>query len=577
MTFIPDSKQFVKRTTSLISAGEWEQALTLIGANQRRFPKLSSELRLMIYSNSQNQDDLELEFDQYISTYSDIDTSNLLAAATLKFELGKYQEAIRICERVIDHDHSNFEAATLIYKANINRKDYYSALSNCQMIIAEAGRLARPETELVHYRLQEIIPRTMIGQYAEVTKLWESLVHFETKYPDHFAEVLLGCYLQSLVALNRLRDAKDFLVKRDLENSEDPHLLLIIPNLWQQLGDKERCVKAYNKLLEARPELIEPQWNYSLALLAMGELAEGTRRYESRWKWDDFPSSKRRFSSPQWKGEDLKGKSIIVWGEQGVGDQLLFLTLLPFVLEQKPAEVIVEVSTKLVPLVERWYPEVKVRDDLVKDTVGQFIYDNLDFQIPSGSLMGILFSATGSICGKRRHLVVPENIRDELLPVSFKNKRVIVGVSWRSHWVTETRSGNYLNVHSIVQLRELLPSNIGFVCLQYRLTNEERDLLSGYEDIFIPDADFFENVDSNALYAGCCDLVFTAATVVLQLAGIYGRPILTWLPKQDWVLLGQEHYPWFDNVVVVRGDPYWDQTSMYLELVRKLKIILKLS
>jgi len=63
---------------------------------------------------------------------------------------------------------------------------------------------------------------------------------------------------------------------------------------------------------------------------------------------------------------------------------------------------------------------------------------------------------------------------------------------------------------------------------------------------------------------------------VVQLAGIFGVPVLTWLPKRDWVLLGQEHYPWFDNMLVVRGDANWDKESMLAELKRKLKIMLRI-
>lgn len=571
----PTENQFTNKAIALIEKKRWDEALRLVNRNTIAYSKVASELRLMIYAESEQPDALEAEFDDYLEKYDDISITNLLSAATLKFELGKFDAVIRICERVIQRDVSNFDAASLIYKSNINRKDFYSAVSNCQTIIGEAERLKRPETELVHYRLQELVPRAMLGQYTEVIKIWDSLSHFRAVYPQHFEEVILGCVFQSLISIDRLKDAKDFLEKYDLENSSDPHVLLIIPNLWQQLRQKEKCMAAYERLLEARPELIEPQWNYSLALLSMGEIGEGTKRYEYRWQWDDFPSSKRQFKSPRWEGESLEGKSIIIWGEQGVGDQLLFLTLLPFVLERGPAEVIVEVSVKLVPLVQRWYPEVKVRDDVVKNTIGQVIYDSLDYQIPSGSLMKVLYSETGSLQVRRRCLAVPQTLRDQLLPDHFKSKRLVIGISWRSHWVSETRSGNYLNVHSIIRLRELLPSDIGFVCLQYRIADEERELLAEYDNIFIPNEDFFENVDLNALYAGCCDLVFTAATVVLQLAGIYNIPSLTWLPKQDWVLLGRENYPWFDNVVVVRGDPYWDQTAMFYELVRKLKILLR--
>ena len=70
-----------------------------------------------------------------------------------------------------------------------------------------------------------------------------------------------------------------------------------------------------------------------------------------------------------------------------------------------------------------------------------------------------------------------------------------------------------MSVHSVIRLLEVLPDDIGLICLQYSLRDDERELLEQYDNVYIPDHDFFEEVDLNALYAGCCDLVLTAGTV----------------------------------------------------------------
>ena len=76
-----------------------------------------------------------------------------------------------------------------------------------------------------------------------------------------------------------------------------------------------------------------------------GDIEEGSDDYEIRWKWDDF-ERKTSVCLALWMGEDLTGKRIVVWNEQGIGDQLLFLTLLPIVLSKNPEEVVVEVSKR---------------------------------------------------------------------------------------------------------------------------------------------------------------------------------------------------------------------------------------
>ena len=186
-----------------------------------------------------------------------------------------------------------------------------------------------------------------------------------------------------------------------------------------------------------------------------------------------------------------------MWGEQGVGDQLLFLTLLPYVLKKNPSTLVIEVSEKLVSLVSKWYPEAIVRDDRVKHTGGQLIYDELDFNIPSGSLMGLVFRTYGELRIPRRYMRVPSDARSKLLPSDFSNKKWIVGISWRSHYLNESRTFNYLNVHAVVRILELFPEDIGFVSSQYSITDDERALLTEFDNIFVPDEDFFDRVDIN--------------------------------------------------------------------------------
>ena len=106
--------------------------------------------------------------------------------------------------------------------------------------------------------------------------------------------------------------------------------------------------------------------------------------------------------SPAHVGRESHSREVnIGLGRAGVGDQLLFLSLLPFVMDKSPANLTVEVSYKLIKLVKAWYPGT-VRGDDVVDTVGQSAYDQLDYQIPSGSLMRLVVNSTGKIDVNKR-------------------------------------------------------------------------------------------------------------------------------------------------------------------------------
>ena len=94
-----------------------------------------------------------------------------------------------------------------------------------------------------------------------------------------------------------------------------------IGNILKEQGELEAAVEAYNKSLAIKPHDALVHKNLSFALLNNGRLSEGLDEYEWRWKTAEFLRSRRLFSQPLWDGKaSLKGKRILVWCEQGVGD-----------------------------------------------------------------------------------------------------------------------------------------------------------------------------------------------------------------------------------------------------------------
>ncbi len=96
-----------------------------------------------------------------------------------------------------------------------------------------------------------------------------------------------------------------------------------------------RCVAeaetAYARALEISPEYAEAHWNVALAHLLQGDFRNGWREYEWRLKRLDTRHLYPGFSQPSWKGEDLEGKHILLYAEQGMGDTLQFVRFAPMV------------------------------------------------------------------------------------------------------------------------------------------------------------------------------------------------------------------------------------------------------
>ncbi len=92
-------------------------------------------------------------------------------------------------------------------------------------------------------------------------------------------------------------------------------------------GDYAGAARAFEESVAADPEYVLSRWNLSVLQLGRGNYKEGLAGYDSRI--DRNPKSYPKLAMPLWQGEDLKGKSIHIESEQGIGDTVLFSRFLP--------------------------------------------------------------------------------------------------------------------------------------------------------------------------------------------------------------------------------------------------------
>src|SRR5690606_30996468 len=103
------------------------------------------------------------------------------------------------------------------------------------------------------------------------------------------------------------------------------------PDAWaalgqvrHSLGQFDPALSAYREALARRPQDAEIQWNYALAALAKGDFVAGWPAFAWRWRKAEPPRPRRNWPWPPARlGENLAGKRLLLWGEQGLGDRLL--------------------------------------------------------------------------------------------------------------------------------------------------------------------------------------------------------------------------------------------------------------
>lgn len=321
----------------------------------------------------------------------------------------------------------------------------------------------------------------------------------------------------------------------------------------QQQGRFDEALELSDRLLASNPGLHEVRLNRGLILLTCGKFPDGWRDYEARRHMRDFP--KRNLPWKEWQGESLEGRTIYLYGEQGLGDEIMFASCLPDAMCHAE-RCIVECSPKLEILFKRSFPGAHVvgsTGDGVR-AIDDNLYGQIDYQAPLGSLPKHF---------RRSALDFPQHdgyLRADPVRVAFWKNRLDglgggprIGISWRGG-VSSTRST--LRSLTLEQLRPILSCDgATFVSLQYNERGNEIAALRETCGLHVHHwQEAIDNYDDTAALVCALDLVVTVQTAVAHLAGALGRT--TWVmiaavPEWRYMRDG-DTMPWYPSVRLIR-------------------------
>jgi Flp pilus assembly protein TadD len=310
------------------------------------------------------------------------------------------------------------------------------------------------------------------------------------------------------------------------------------------LGRHDEALAEYARALQLRPDFADAHYNRALSWLAQGDFERGWPEFEWRWRLDELPP--RPFQQPRWDGSPLAGRTILLHGEQGLGDTIQFIRFARHV--KKPgATVLVECQRALIPLLTG----VAGVDRLVArgEPLPAF-----DVHFPLMSLGGLFVKSVAAIPAEARYLAADagrvEHWRRELsgLP-GFK-----IGIAWQG-----SRGYRWDRLRSI-PLRCFAPlarrPGVTLVSLQKGPGVDQLTPKVGFDVVDLGahlDNDGGAFQDTAAVLASL-DLVVTSDTAFAHLAGALGRPVwvaLALAPEWRW-LLGREDSPWYSTMRLFR-------------------------
>jgi tetratricopeptide (TPR) repeat protein len=423
------------------------------------------------------------------------------------------------------------------------KPDYVDALNNRANALNQLGRL----------------PEALAGVEAALARA-----------PDHN-----GALVTRSVLLRKLRRSADAIASSERAlalKPDDTDALTVRADLLTDLERFDDAIAMLDRIIALKPDDVAAKWNKSLICLGLGRFQEGWPLYEHRWAGAKGLVP-RGYAQPRWNGGAVEG-TLLVWGEQGLGDEILHAGMLPDVMASTPS-VMFEVEPRLAPLFARSFPDVGVI------ACQQELYaGKVDAQEPLASLGRFLRRSWQDFPRRDRGYLIADTVRAQALRQRLASDGCrVIGLSWVSKAPVggASKSARLADFEALLRL-----PNCRFVDLQYGDTSEERAGLACDLGIVLErlsDIDNTNDLDGLAALMTACDAVVTVSNTTAHLAGALGRPTFVMVPHgyaRIWYWFHDRNQsPWYPRVEVRRQQSGQPWANVVAAVAREVSALLE--
>jgi tetratricopeptide (TPR) repeat protein len=342
------------------------------------------------------------------------------------------------------------------------------------------------------------------------------------------------------------------------------------------LGRFDESIGAYDEVLATDPNYSDAVINRSYALLMKGDFAGGWAAYEQRFR--SGGQVDRNFPFRPWQGEPLAGKRLLIYAEQGLGDEIMFASCIPDVLPLA-AHCVIECNSRLAALFRRSFPTAHVHGAAKNDDKKWLeALPRIDFQVSSVSLPYHLRRATSAFPARSGYLAAAASRVANWRMQLDSSAPLRVGIAWRGGTL---RSRQFVRSIPLPQWAPLLRNQrVAFYALQYGDIAAELAALRGAAGATVKHlGKAIDDLDELAALIGALDLVISVDNTVAHLAGALGRPVWTLLPESpEWRYpRSGADMPWYPSMQLIRRMPGEDWESVIGRVAAALDDKLRLS
>lgn len=422
--------------------------------------------------------------------------------------------------------------------------DHPEGLNNLGVVLMDAGRLAEAEEcfrrassnvpETIEYRCNLGVVLYKLMRYAEAEDAYRDILRIK---PDHDPTLdNLGCLLAEL---KRFDEAEE----------------------------------AFRRALSIAPDSPEARRDFGYTLLSIGRLADAwplhEARFDSRLKDKKFIVATPPVPFPQWRGEPLRGRSVLVWYEQGYGDEIQFARYIPL-LKRRGAE---HVSLMCTAPLRELFETLEGLDEIYVAKDGVEVRSH-DFWVLSMSLPFHFGTSLANIPVEIPYLrASPERIERwrERLP----RKGLRVGLVWKGNPKHKNDANRSLpSLETLASLWQV--PGVSFVSLQKGAGEEEAKHPPESQRLIHLGSEL-ENFADSAAIVSQLDLVISVDTALVHVAGALGKPCWVLLPRRgtDWRWMQQgSDSPWYPNGMrLFRQQTAGDWSAVVGDLTGALRVL----
>ena len=332
----------------------------------------------------------------------------------------------------------------------------------------------------------------------------------------------------------------------------------------EQQGRIDDAVRCYEQALALDGGFVAAQYNLALAQLFRHEFEAAWPGYERRLEFAEIRNNLRKGPAnveqyerlPRWRGPgEVVAGEVGIWCEQGIGDQLLFSTLIPELIEAG-VPFVYEVDRRLLRAYERSFPNSRFA---ALEEPPQAALRQASRVLLAGSLPGLFRRSRASFARQPRRLLsaLPERVAHYRGRMETLGPGLKVALSWRSTREGRMGRGKSVPLMQFAPLFELARAH--FVDVQYGDTRAERQAAedaTGARLLHFDEVDYFQDLEEVLAILEACDLLITTSNANAHLAGALGKPV--WVlylaerpPFHYWAHDGSHRCLWYPSVEIL--------------------------